>query len=77
MKQYVVIRIANKPDGSVSVPANAFETETEADNQYLTYRSQANAANNPSDTVIKMTNTGFILESKTYTHETPQEQAAE
>ena len=69
MKEFIVLRIANKADGSVSVPANAFETEAEADNQYLTYRQQANAASNPSDTVIKMTNTGFVLESKTYTHE--------
>lgn len=68
MKNFVVIRIANKPDGSVSVPANAFEIESEADNQYLTYRQQANASNNPSDTVIKMTNTGFILEKYTYEH---------
>jgi len=69
MKKFVVIRIANKADGTVSVPANAFETQAEADNQYLTYRQQANASNNPSDTVILMTNTGFILEQHTYEHE--------
>jgi hypothetical protein len=69
MKKFVVIRIANKADGTVSVPANAFETQAEADNQYLTYRQQANASNNPSDTVIMMTNTGFILEQHTYEHE--------
>lgn len=75
MKTFIVLRIANKADGSVSVPANAFDTEAEADNQYLTYRSQANAANNPSDTVIKMTNTGFILESKVYEHAQPEPNA--
>lgn len=72
MKEFVVIRIANKPDGSVSVPANAFDTQAEADNQYLTYRQQANASNNPSDTVILMSNVGFILEKHTYEHEQPE-----
>lgn len=72
MKEFVVIRIANKPDGSVSVPANAFDTQAEADNQYLTYRQQANASNNPSDTVILMSNVGFIIEKHTYEHEQPE-----
>lgn len=72
MKEFVVIRIANKPDGSVSVPANAFDTQAEADNQYLTYRQQANASDNPSDTVILMSNVGFIIEKHTYEHEQPK-----
>ena len=72
MKEFVVIRIANKLDGSVSVPANAFDTQAEADNQYLTYRQQANASNNPSDTVILMSNVGFIIEKHTYEHEQPE-----
>lgn len=72
MKEFVVIRIANKPDGSVSVPANAFDTQAEADNQYLAYRQQANASDNPSDTVILMSNVGFILEKHTYEHEQPE-----
>lgn len=72
MKEFVVIRIANKPDGSVSVPANAFDTQAEADNQYLTYRQQANASENPSDTVILMSNVGFIIEKHTYEHEQPE-----
>ena len=73
MKEFVVIRIANKPDGTVSVPANAFDTEAEADAQYCEYRKQANASSNISDTVIIMTNTGFVLEKKTYTHEVKTE----
>ena len=72
MKEFVVIRIANKPDGFVSVPANAFDTQAEADNQYLTYRQQANASDNPSDTVILMSNTGFIIEKHTYEHVQPE-----
>lgn len=72
MKEFVVVRIANKPDGSVSVPANAFDTQAEADNQYLTYRQQANASDNPSDTVILMSNVGFIIEKHTYEHEQPE-----
>lgn len=72
MKEFVVVRIANKPDGSVSVPANAFDTQAEADNQYLTYRQQANASVNPSDTVILMSNVGFIIEKHTYEHEQPE-----
>ena len=72
MKEFVVVRIANKPDGSVSVPANAFDTQAEADNQYLTYRQQANASVNPSDTVILMSNVGFNKEKHTYEHEQPE-----
>ena len=74
MKGFIVLRIANKADGSVSVPANAFETQQEADAQYCEYRKMANAGDNPSDTVILMTNTGFILESKVYTHEIEEAQ---
>ena len=73
MKEYIVLRIANNPDGSVSVPANAYDNEKAADDQYCTLRKQANASNNPSDTVIKMSNTGIIYESKTYTHTVEQE----
>ena len=69
MKEYIVLRIANNTDGTCSVPVNAYDNEKAADDQYCTLRKQANASNNPSDTVVKMTNKGVVLESFSYTHE--------
>jgi hypothetical protein len=77
MKEFVTLRIAIKQDGTVSVPAAAFDTQAQADDDYCDKRKLANGSTNVLDTVMLMTNTGFVIESKTYDRRSPEPEPQE
>ena len=77
MKNFVIVRIANKPDGTVSVPVNAFETEALAWKEYYRLCGTAVDSVNPMDAVVILTKEGFELEHKVFEHPAPEPEAAE
>lgn len=59
-------------NGTPSTPSTRYHTDrNEAERQYCLYRAAAAISNYEKDTAILMTADGFVLESKTYTHEPP------
>ena len=68
MKEYLVIRIANKPDGSLAAPAQAFETETEAWKEFYRLCGIAVDSVNISDSVSILTRQGFEIDHKCFEH---------
>ena len=64
-------------NGQPTTPSTRYFTDrNEAERQYCLYRAAAATSNYERDTAILMTIDGFMLESKTYTHE-PQAAAEE
>ena len=61
-------------DDVPQTPSTRYHTDrNEAERQYCLYRAAAATSNYPVDTAVLMTIEGFVLESKTYTHEpTPE-----
>ena len=72
MKEFITLRIAIKADGTAAVPAAAFDTQTEAEDDYCDKRKLANKSSNVLDTVLLMSNTGFVIESKSYDRRTQE-----
>ena len=57
-------------NGQPVTPSTRYFTDrNEAERQYCLYRAAAATSNYERDTAILMTIDGFMLESKTYTHE--------
>lgn len=50
-----------------------FDDRNQAERQYCLYRAAAAISNYEIDTAVLMTIEGFVLESKTYTHEVQPE----
>lgn len=71
MKNFVIVRIANKPDGTVSVPVNAFETEALAWKEFYRLCGTAVDSVNPMDAVAILTKEGFLIDHKVFEHEVP------
>lgn len=69
MKNFVIVRIANKPDGSVSVPVNAFETEANAWKEFYRLCGIAVDSANLMDSVAILTKEGFLIDHKVFEHE--------
>ena len=61
-------------DGVPQTPSTRYHTDrNEAERQYCLYRAAAATSNYEVDTAVLMTIEGFVLESKTYTHEVQPE----
>ena len=71
MKEFVVLRIANKADGTTVAPVKTFETEVEAQKEF--YRSCAAAVDseNITDAVTLLSKEGFELKHEYFEHEAP------
>ena len=72
MKEYFVIRLCNKADGTVACPVKSFEDEASAYKEF--YRSLAAAVDseNLTDAVTLLTKQGFQLEYKVFMHDAPE-----
>ena len=68
MKNYFVIRLANKQDGTVAAPVAAYEGETEAWQELYRLCGQAVDSTHLVDSVTILTKQGFQLDYKSFEH---------
>lgn len=68
MKEYVVIRICNKQDGTVACPVSTFETEAEAQKEFFRQCGLAVDSTHLTDAVSLLTKQGFELKHEYFTH---------
>ena len=73
MKEYIVVRIANKADGTAACPVSAFEDEVSARKEFFRLCGQAVDSVHPMDAVALLTKQGFELDWKVFAHEVPPE----
>lgn len=71
MKNYCVIRMANKPDGTFAAPVQAFESEADAQKEYFRLCGLAVDSVNLMDSVMLTTAQGFELKHETFLHDAP------
>ena len=74
MKNYFVVRLCNKQDGTVAAPVASYATEAEAWKEFYRLCGQAVDSTHLTDSVMIVTKEGFTLDHKTFAHEA---QAAE
>lgn len=68
MKEFVVIRICNKQDGTVACPVSTFETEAEAVKEFFRLCGLAVDSTHLTDAVSLLTKQGFELRHEYFTH---------
>lgn len=73
MKNFVVIRIANKQDGTAACPVATFENEADAWKEFYRLCGQAVDSAHLMDSVAILTKQGFELDHKTFEHEPARE----
>lgn len=69
MKNFFVVRLANKQDGTVACPVAAYETEPEAQKEFFRLCGQAVDSVHLRDSVALLTAQGFELKHETFEHE--------
>lgn len=69
MKEYVVVRICNKQDGTVAVPVSSHETEAEGIKEYFRQCGLAVDSTHLVDSVALLNKFGFQLRYESFTHE--------
>lgn len=73
MKNFFVICLANKQDGTVAAPVASYESETDAWKEFYRLCGQAVDSAHLMDSVTILTKQGFQLDYKCFEHE-PQPQ---
>ena len=73
MKNYVVVRICNKQDGTVACPVSTFENETDAQKEFFRLCGLAVDSVHLTDAVALLTKQGFELKHEFFAHD-PQPQ---
>ena len=68
MKEFVVVRIANKQDGSVAIPVKAFDDEDSALKEFFRIAAIAVDSDNLTDAVSLLTKEGFEVRHEYFTH---------
>lgn len=68
MKNFIVIRIANKQDGTVAIPVSAYETEAEAWKEFYRLCGQAVDSEHLLDSVSILSKEGFEMDHKAFQH---------
>lgn len=74
MKNFVVVRIANKQDGTVAIPVSSFETEADAWKEFYRLCGQAVDSEHLLDSVSILTKEGFEMDHRAFPHPAPNEQ---
>ena len=75
MKNFVIVRIANKPDGTIAAPVYSFETEAEAWKEFYRQCAQAVDSTNLMDAVSILTKEGFEMDHRAFPHPAPNNEA--
>ena len=68
MKEFVVVRICNKQDGSIACPVATYETEAEAQKEFFRLCGQAVDSVHLTDAVSMLTKQGFELRHEYFEH---------
>ncbi|MBR2716202.1 MAG: hypothetical protein IKD79_00510 [Oscillospiraceae bacterium] len=77
---YCAMGMHEDVSGPATPSVRYFTDRNEAERQYCLYRAAAATSSYPRDTAVLMTTEGFVLESKSYTHEpapAPEEEEPE
>lgn len=69
MKEFVVLRIANKQDGTVACPVSTYEDEPSAWKEFYRLCGQAVDSPHLMDAVTILTKQGFELDHTVFEHE--------
>lgn len=69
MKEFVVLRIANKQDGSVACPVSTYEDEPSAWKEFYRLCGQAVDSTHLMDAVTILTKQGVELDHKVFEHD--------
>jgi len=68
VKEFVVLRIANKADGTVSAPVKTFDTDVEAQKEFFRSCAAAVDSDNITDAIALLTKEGFELRHECFEH---------
>ena len=71
MKEFVVIRICNKVDGTVACPVATYENEADAQKEFFRLCGNAVDSTHMTDAVSLLTKQGFELKHEYFTHDAP------
>lgn len=71
MKEFFVIRLCNKADGTAACPVSSHDTEESAWKEFYRLCGQAVDSTHLTDTVIIITKSGFTLDHKCFEHDAP------
>ena len=71
MKEFVVVRICNKADGTVAIPVSSFENEVDANKEFYRLCGLAVDSTHLTDAVSLLTKQGFELKHEFFTHDAP------
>lgn len=77
MREFVVVRICNKADGTVAIPVSSFETEAEATKEYFRLCGLAVDSTHLTDSVVLLNKFGFELKYESFTHNAPVQEQGE
>lgn len=73
MKEFVVLRIANKADGTTVAPVKTFETEVEAEKEFFRSCAAAVDSENVTDAVTLLSKQGFEIKHEYFVHDAQAE----
>ena len=73
MKEFVVLRIANKADGTTVAPVKTFDTEVEAEKEFFRSCAAAVDSENVTDAVTLLSKQGFEIKHEYFVHEVQAE----
>lgn len=77
MRNYFVLRIANKLDGTAVVPASSYESKQDAQKEFYRLCGQAVDSTHLTDTVMLVSKEGVTLDFKCFEHSAPEPEPVE
>ena len=72
MKEFVVVRVANKPNGTVAIPVSSYEDEASARKEYYRQCGLAVDSGNLTDAVTLLSKVGYEIAHEYFVHEAPE-----
>ena len=75
MRNYLVLRFANKLDGTAVAPVSSYENKADAQKEFFRLCGQAVDSTHLTDAVMLMSKEGVVFESRCFEHpaEEPEE----
>jgi len=73
MAKHLVIEIQTFPDGAMSTPTYAYDSQLSAEAKYHSILASAATSALPEHAAVLMTSDGYVLEAKCYKHEAEPE----
>lgn len=72
MKNYFVVRLCNKLDGTIAAPVSAHDDEASAQKEFFRQCGLAVDSTHLQDSVALLTKEGFELKHETFAHDAPE-----